>query len=37
MVGYKHTSDVATKAAEVAQKKRTITGSWLVLSIMKVR
>ena len=28
MVGYKDTSDVAKKSAEVAQKKRAITGPW---------
>ena len=37
MVVYKDTSDVAKKAAEFAQKKKAITGSWWVLSIMEVR
>ena len=35
MVCYKDTSDVAKKA-EVAQKKRAVTGSCCVLSIMGV-
>ena len=37
IVGYKDTSNVDKKAAEVAQKKRAITGPWGVSSIMEVR
>ena len=36
MVGYKDTSDVAKKSAEVA-KKKTMTGPWWVLSVMEKR
>ena len=37
MVRWKDTSDVAETVAEVAHKKRTITGSWWVFSIKQVR
>ena len=37
MVGYKDISDLAQKAAEVAQKKKAITGPRWVLSIMEMR